>query len=202
MLRPSRPMMRPFMSSDGSSTSDTGRLRGVACRHPLQRFGDEVARPALRVGMRLLLELAHHPRQLVANELLRALEQLLLRLAGRQVRDLLERAQLLVLGRLQLLLELAYVRLAVGEPLLSPLQLAQLAVDLLLLREHALLDLQDLRALLRQLELELAAHLHRLLPRFDLGLAPDRLGGAPRVLTRRLPVRLARRKLAGEQQRG
>ena len=50
MLRPSRPMMRPFMSSDGQLDERDGRLGRVARGDPLQRVGDEVAGAALRLG--------------------------------------------------------------------------------------------------------------------------------------------------------
>ena len=50
------------------------RLGRVARGHALQGVRDEVPRPPLRVGAGLLLDLAHHPRHLVADELLGALE--------------------------------------------------------------------------------------------------------------------------------
>ena len=52
------------------------------------------------------------------------------------------------------------------------------AVDVVLLRDHALLDLDDLVAPLAQLRLELGAQLDRLLARLDRRLAPRRLGVA------------------------
>ena len=70
MFRPSRPMMRPFMSSEGSSTSETvvsaawlaaTRWSASATRLRARRFG---------LGLRLLLDLPDAPRQLVADELL------------------------------------------------------------------------------------------------------------------------------------
>ena len=75
MLRPSRPMMRPFMSSDGSSTSETvvsaawlaaTRWSASATRLRARRFAS---------ALRLLLHLADAARELVADELLGALEQ-------------------------------------------------------------------------------------------------------------------------------
>ena len=53
-----------------------GRLGRVARGDPLERVRDEVARPLLRVRLRLLLDLAHHPRHLVTHELLAATEEL------------------------------------------------------------------------------------------------------------------------------
>ena len=58
------------------------RLGGVARGDPLERVGDEVAGAPLRLGPRLLLHLPHAARELVADELLRALEQMRLRLAA------------------------------------------------------------------------------------------------------------------------
>ena len=71
MLRPSRPMIRPFMSSDGSSTTVTVVSAVWRRRDALQRVGDEVPRAALRLGSRLVLEHPHPPGELVAGLLLR-----------------------------------------------------------------------------------------------------------------------------------
>ena len=51
-----------------------------------------------------------------------------------------------VLRRLQLLLQRLQVGLAVGDPLLAPRQLGELGLELLLALEHTLLELHDLRA--------------------------------------------------------
>jgi len=59
MLRPSRPMIRPFMSSDGKLDERHRRLRGVDAANALECVGDEVPSTALRLGTRLLLHLAH-----------------------------------------------------------------------------------------------------------------------------------------------
>ena len=92
------------------------RLRRMARGDALERIGDEVARAPLRLGPRLLLEHADAAREVVADELLATLEQVrlrLLRLSRRRARAPLLRG----LRLLQLLLELAEVHLAVGEPL-------------------------------------------------------------------------------------
>ena len=171
MLRPSRPMMRPFMSSDGKLDDGHRRLRGVARSDALERVGDEVARAPLRLGARLLLEHAHAAREIVADELLPALEQVRLRLLQRHAGDPLDLRLLRRLRLLQLVLELAEVRLAVGEPLVLAPELDELPLDLLFLREHALLDLQHLLAPVGVLGVDLGAQLDRLLARLDLRLA-------------------------------
>ena len=74
MFRPSRPMIRPFMSSDGSSTSDTvvsaawlaaTRWSASATRFRARRFASACASSS---------HLPHQPRHLVAHQLLRPLE--------------------------------------------------------------------------------------------------------------------------------
>ena len=77
MLRPSRPMIRPFMSSEGSSTMETvvsaawlAATRWSASATRLRAF-----RRLASVG-RLLVELAHAACELVPDELLRAFEHL------------------------------------------------------------------------------------------------------------------------------
>src|SRR5205823_5391177 len=159
-----------------------GRLRGVAGRDALERVGDEVACPPLRLGASLLLEHAHAAGELVARELLAALEQLSPRLLLRHPCDSLELGLLRVLGLLQLLLQPAQVRLAVGEPLVAARELDHLALDLLLLREDTLLDLHHRLAPLGELVVELGAELDDLLSRLDLRLAPERLRLALGVL--------------------
>jgi hypothetical protein len=162
------------------------RLRGVARRHPLKRVGDEIPRTTLGVRAGFLLELAHHAGQVVAHELLRALQHLRLRLLDGEARDPLQLLQLVVLGLLGLLLELLEVRLPVQEPLLAPLELGELAVDLLLFGDDALFDLGDLCALALQLLLDVCPELERLLACLDLGFAADGVRGPRRVRGRTL----------------
>ena len=115
------------------------------------------APPRLRPG--LLLELPDVPGELVADEILRPLQELLLRLVHGQSRHPLERPESLVLGLLELLLERLDVHLAVTEPLLAPLELQQLRIRLGLLLEDALLDLHDLQAPALHLGFDLAPKL-------------------------------------------
>ena len=97
MLRPSRPMIRPFMSSDESSTTVTVVSAVWLAATRCERVRDERARAPAGVGARLFLHLADIAGQLVPDEILRALEQLLARLAERHAGDplqLVERALL------------------------------------------------------------------------------------------------------------
>src|SRR5205823_4910622 len=100
----------------------------------------EVARAALGLERSLLLHLADAAREVVAHLLLRVDEDLLPRLADRQPRDPLQLSALRVARLFQLLLELFQVHLAVGDALLAARELRQLAVDLVLFLEDALLD--------------------------------------------------------------
>ncbi len=147
----------------------------MARRDPLQRVGDEAPGATLRLGARLFLLLADAPGELVPDQLLGALEEVRLRLVHGHAGDPLELAQLGVLRRLQLLLELARVHLAVVQPLLAALELDELSLRLLLAAEYALLDLHDLRSPLLDLGLDLGAETHGLLARVDLGLTAERL---------------------------
>ena len=118
----------------------------------------------------------------MADLLLRLVEDPLPRLARRHAGDPLELGAVAQLELLHLLLQLPQVNLAVGDALLAPGQLGQLPVDVVLLREDALLDLHHLVAPLAQLLLELGAQLDRLLARFDRSLAPRRVGLAARLV--------------------
>ena len=157
------------------------RLGRVARGDALERVGDERAGAPPRVGSCLLLHLPHLAGELVADEVLRAFEQLLARLVDGQARDLLERGEGLPLRVAELVLERLDVHLAIAEPLLPPLELGQPGVGLELLLEHALLDLGDLDAAVLHLALDLAAQRDGLLARIDLRLAANGLGFALRV---------------------
>ena len=202
MLRPSRPMIRPFMSSDGQLDERGRRLGGMAGGDALERVGDEVPGAPLRLRLRLLLHLANPAGEVVADELLGLLEQMALASPAviPEIRSRCLSSSLL--GLLQLLLERAEVRLAVGQTLLAPGELGQLPLDLLLRREHALLDLGDSRPALGQLALDLGAEPDRLLAGLDLRLAANRLGLA--LGLRRAAARAsgARRRPATHPARG
>src|SRR3954466_791286 len=171
MLRPSRPMMRPFMSSDGSWTTETvvsaawlaagrriatERRRGARRREALHRDREDRAHPALGVALGLLLDLADDPRRVVARLVLDVLEQRLLGLAGRQPRDALQRARVLLVHAVELVAlllepsrESFQLALAARQLLRAALELVRAAV------ERALERLRSFRAA-RQLLLALA----------------------------------------------
>ena len=105
MLRPSRPMIRPFMSSDGQLHDGHRRLGGVAGRQALHRDRQDRAHAALGLALGLVLDLAQDARLLVARIVLDLLEQRLPRLPRAEAGDALERRR--VLGA-----ERRYARLA------------------------------------------------------------------------------------------
>jgi hypothetical protein len=164
----------------------------MACSHPLQRVRNEVARPALRLDPRLLFELADPAGELVADEVLRAFEEVELRLVHRHARDALQLRELFALRRLVVFLQLAEMDLAVCEPLLPAAQLGQLPVDLLLFREHAFLDLDDSGAVLRDLPVDLRPKLDGLFARGDLRLAAERHRLSLRLLEHLFPLEACR----------
>ena len=173
------------------------RLGGSARRDPLQSVGDEVARPALGLGLRLLLELAHTAGELVAHLLLRLGEDPLPRLARRhRRRSARAPGGGAILELLHLLLQLPQVDLAVGDSLLAPRQLGQLPVDVVLLRDDALLDLQHRVAALAQLRLELGPQLDRLLADLDRRLAPRCVRLAASLVEEQRTACAARRRAA------
>ena len=134
-----------------------GRLRRMARRDALQRVGDERARPAPRVGPCLLLHLAHGARKLVANEVLRPLEHRGLGLAKRHSGGALELDHRLVANRLELVLKLLQMHLAVADSLLAAPDLDGLLVELGLPLRDPLLDLRDLDAPALHLAVDLRA---------------------------------------------
>jgi hypothetical protein len=91
-------------------------------------------------------------------------------------RDALELRDLRVARLLEVFLELLGVHLAVEDALLAPSELGQLLVDVLLLRQNALLDLENLRAPLGDLVLDLGPQPDRGLTRLDLPFAAQRVG--------------------------
>ena len=145
----------------------------------LERVGDEVPRPALRLDLRLLVELAHAAREVVPDQLLRLREEPRLGLVDGHPGDPLELLELALLRLLQVVLELLDVDLAVGEALLAPLDLLLAPLDLVLSCDRPFLDLRDPRALLGDLLLDLGAQADGVLAGLDLRLAADRLGFPP-----------------------
>ena len=82
MLRPSRPMMRPFISSLGRLDHGDGALGDVVGGAALDRQGDDFARPALGLLLRLGLGLLDHHRHLVLHFAFDPAEQVFLGFVG------------------------------------------------------------------------------------------------------------------------
>src|SRR6478736_178878 len=153
MFRPSRPMMRPFMSSDGNSTRVT--VVSAACEAATRWSASATRFRARRFGPGLLLHLAHLACELVADQVLRALEQVVLRLGHGHPGQPLELAQLVLLRLLQLGVEPLGRLLPVCEPLVPARELDELLLELVLLRLEALLGACDLAPPLLDLRLDL-----------------------------------------------
>ena len=134
MLRPSRPMIRPFMSSDGSSTSETvvsaawlaaTRWSASATRLRARRFASVRASSSIwRTRRASSWRISSSERS----------SRYCLRLARRSSRRSARARELALLRLLQLLLELLECVLAVGDALLAARELGQPPLDLLLLR--------------------------------------------------------------------
>jgi hypothetical protein len=148
----------------------------VACGDPLQGIRDQRPGPTLGLAAGLLLHLPHRAGQLVPDEVLGALEEVLLRLVDGQAGDPLELGERLLLRLLQLLLELLRVNLAIRDTLLAPLELGHLLVGFLLALQQPFLELHNLRSAIADLRLDVAAEPDGILARLDLRLAPHRLG--------------------------
>ena len=73
MLRPSRPMMRPFMSSLGMGTTETVRLAHDVRHEALHGGRQDLARPQLRLLLRLRLDEAETPGRVLADLLVELL---------------------------------------------------------------------------------------------------------------------------------
>src|SRR5439155_7124341 len=104
----------------------------------------QVARPPPRLGLGFFVELADTPRQLVPYHLLGPGQHLRLGVCDRQAGDALELVELSLSRRLQLLLELLDMHLAVRDALLAPFEFALAAFELCLPRPGALTRLNHL----------------------------------------------------------
>ena len=122
MLRPSRPMIRPFISSLGQLDQPRRRLAGVGAGEPPHRDREDVARPAIGLAPALLLDLDQRAAGLVAGVVLDVGDQQLLGLRGGQAREPLELLALDALLPLQLLGLPLEVALAILQRLLAPLE--------------------------------------------------------------------------------
>ena len=161
------------MTVDSAAALAATRCSASATRFRARRFASVAASSS---------SLAHPSGELVAHLLLRGGEDPLPRLAGRHAGDPLELGAVAQLELLHLLLQLPQVNLAVGDALLAAGQLGQLPVDVVLLREDALLDLHHRVAPLTELLLEVGAQLDRLLARLDRSLPARRVGLAARLV--------------------
>ena len=147
MLRPSRPMMRPFRSSEGSSTTDDRRLDDRVGGQPLDRHPDDPAGLLGGLLVGLLLDPPDQPGRLEAGLVLDGLDEVALGVDGRQARNLLEPLALLVDDGLDLgflvLEPLLLVRdrlLLAGVFLFLALLLGELSVEVLFLLLDPLLE--------------------------------------------------------------
>jgi hypothetical protein len=172
----------------------------VARGHALERIGDEVPRAPLRLDAGLFLLLADPARELVADQLLGAAEQVPLRLLDGHSGDVLELSDLAFPRLLDLLLQRLYVGLAVGDALLAPLELGQTALELFFARPRSLVGLAHARAVVVQLALHLRAQSHCILPGRDFRLAARRLGVALGLIEHQLAVPLRRAERARSEQ--
>ena len=103
MLRPSRPMMRPFMSSEGSGTTETVVSATWLAAVRWMRQREDVAGAAVGLVLGLFFDRAHQLRHVVAGVVFGLLQQHLLGLRAGQAGDALEHRRLLGVGVLQLL---------------------------------------------------------------------------------------------------
>ena len=140
MLRPSRPMIRPFISSFGSSISRVVVSEAWLAGEPLGRDREDVAGAAVGVALRLLLDLQERPAPHVASVVFDVGDQHLLGLADGQARQPLELAALDLLLPLELLGLRLEVALAVGERPLATLDLGCLQALCFELMEGELLE--------------------------------------------------------------
>ena len=130
MLRPSRPMIRPFMSSDGSWTSETvvsaawlaaTRWRASDTRLRARCFASACASSSIWRTIRAISCLTSSSERV---------EQLLARFVDRQSRDPFQLSQLAGTLLLGLGGKPVDLPLAVAERLIPALELAELLVDL------------------------------------------------------------------------
>ena len=193
MLRPSRPMMRPFMSSRRQREDGDGRLRGLLGGDPLDGQGDDLARAAVGLLPRLLLEVADQAHGVALGLLLDLLDEHGLGLGGGHGRDLLEAAAVLLGGGLELGPGRLEGLLAVVEGDLAAVEQGRLGVEALLPAGQAVLALLGLGAAGPGLDLDFSSKLccfglgtlaqaRGLVAGLDGGLAAGGLGLAAAVL--------------------
>ncbi len=116
MLRPSRPMMRPFMSSEESWTTETGRLRRVTGRQALHDDREQAADPPVSLALGVIFDLTHALCRVLAGVVFDLLHQLLFRTGRGDAGDTLKCAD-------QLLALAVHLRKPGGHLSFPPLQL-------------------------------------------------------------------------------
>ena len=189
MLRPSRPMMRPFMSSLGQRDHRHGALGDELAGEPLDGDRHDLLRPAIGLLARLGLDLTNVPRRVVSRLLDHLLQQGALRLVARHSRSLLESlahrldeavvfappVHELPLLPAELFLSALELRVALSERLEPPL-------DALLFLRDPLLHRCDLTALLPRFALRIGLRLGQEVPYLKLRLLANRVTFLARLL--------------------
>ena len=146
MLRPSRPMMRPFISSLGSWTDGHGHLCRVVNHHALDGGDDDVACLVLGLFLGLALDGACEANRVVLGVDAHLLEEDLLRLVLRHLGDSLERGDLLGTSAGELFLGLIELSFAGDQLAVALLEHVGALVQLLVALEQALLEAGKLGA--------------------------------------------------------
>ncbi len=188
MLRPSRPMMRPFISSLGQLDDRNRGLRDVVRGQTLHGETHEPLRLAIALFARLVLDPFHQMRGVHARFVFEPTGELVLGLLRRQPRDLLESSALLAEQAVDLDLLAADLLLAGGEAAISGqellvalIELTQPLVEAVFLLGEAALQVLELAAARSGCGFEFRAGLEELflggeLTLFELGFAvPPRL---------------------------
>ena len=186
MLRPSRPMIRPFISSDGRCTTETvcSAVWSAATRWmavmTMSRALSWASSRALRSMARAILTASCSASSRTASM------RMLLASSADMFGDALERGDLLAVGAGEVLAGLVELALAVEELAIALLEHVGALVELLVAGEQAALEAGQLGAPGAGLFLGLALHAELLVLRLEdqlllagagLGLDPARFGG-------------------------
>ncbi len=193
----------PALEVVGGQLDDRdGGLGGVRGGRALDRDREHVAGAPVGLEPRLLVDPADHPGRVGAGLVLDPGQELVPRLAGGQPGDPLQLGELTVADRLELVLQLLGMGVAIGDRLLAPAQLLQPGIDLSLAGDRALLDLGQLRPPRRELALELRLALELFRPGCHLRLAHLLLRLPTRIREHPLRRRFRVGQPAGAQLRG
>ena len=132
MLRPSRPMIRPFISSPGRCSTDDHGLAGLLAGDPLDGQGDDLAGPLLAVLAGLGLDVPDDQRGLALGLVLDARDQLGLGLVGGEAGGALQHGAALLVQAAELGPLPVDLPLRLGQRVAALLGLARVLVDPLL----------------------------------------------------------------------